>query len=425
MSSNTLGNTDFNAVNGAVPPPKGKATLQKDNKLKLAETPPDKFERTASPRKVGEEAETTATTVAEPKKDLLPILLGAFGAVAGVSALAVALFKKPAEAASTAEKLVDEVARKQIETLEKTVAIQTQELAGVKKGIQQTVDDAVSTANSGIKATLATHESNLDDFKRDARVELTDLGTRVSNIQKTVDCTKRRISSQEKGIEEITQRLDATIPVIGNNVVVDPSVKGYFVGNGLNNLAATLDKSEALNNSVTQLTNYIKKGVLPKGGFENIEVDSFIHQLFDYLKETQSTTGNTTYSLIHKMSHILVEVPTSGYDIFTIDPTKKLPKADYLPALMHTLEYVQNVYNGVPTDENIFKLTSSAFISEKELKQKINAVLDAAAKENSGSKEKVNQAQADLMTWLEDTFTKTKSEIFEMNTNGKNPFVIN
>ena len=92
---------------------------------------------------------------------------------------------------------------------------------------------------------------------------------------------------------------------------------------------------------------------------------------------------------------------------------------------MHTLEYVQNVYNGVPTDENIFKLTSSAFISEKELKQKINAVLDAAAKENSGSKEKVNQAQADLMTWLEDTFTKTKSEIFEMNTNGKNPFVIN
>lgn len=377
---------------------------------------------------MGEEAETTATTVAEPKKDVLPLVFSGL-ALAGTVGLGLfTLFKKPAEAASTAEKLVDDVARKQIETLEKTVATQAQELAekatrielaGVEKGIQQTVDDAVNTATLGIQATLATHESNLDDLRRDAGVALIDLDTRVSDIQKTVDRTKQQITSQEKGIEGITQRLDATIPVIGNNVVVDPSVKHYFVGDGLNNLAVTLDKSEALNNSVTQLTNYIQKGVFPTGGFENIEVDSFIHQLFDYLKETHSTMGNTTYSLIHKMSHILDEVPRSGYDIFTINPTKKLPKADYIPALMDTLEYVQNVYNGVPTDENIFKLTSSAFISEKELKQKINAVLDAAAKENGGSKEKVNQAQANLMTWLENIFTKSRVENF--NANNKAP----
>ena len=88
---------------------------------------------------------------------------------------------------------------------------------------------------------------------------------------------------------------------------------------------------------------------------------------------------------------------------------------------MDTLEYVQNVYKGVPADENPFRLNCSAFISEKELNQKITAVLDAAAKDKGGSVEQVKTAQIALVEYLENIFTKSRVENFNANTHGKNP----
>ena len=216
MSSNTLSNSDFNAVNGAVHPPIiRKATLQKDNKVKLAENKPDKFERTVSPRKVGEDTETTATTVAEPKKDVLPTVLGAIGAVTGITALAVAFFKKPAEATKTAEKLVDDVAKTEIKKLQGEVADLTTKLSekasktdldGVKAGIEGTVEKLAEQIKK-LREEILINESNqslrsqrIEDLQGGHTLAIQAMQERLEEIDPRIGGGKIRVSARIKAL---------------------------------------------------------------------------------------------------------------------------------------------------------------------------------------------------------------------------------
>ena len=144
MSSNTLGNTDFNPINGVVPPPKGKATLQKDDKLKLAPSQPDKFEKTtASPRKTAEatltkQAEETPTPVATKQGNqwLLPVAGSCVGVLLAIGAFFVGKGQAEKEAGEMIGKAAGETGKSLTDLGAKAGEVATEMPKAIKKQLQ-------------------------------------------------------------------------------------------------------------------------------------------------------------------------------------------------------------------------------------------------------------------------------------------------
>ena len=187
MSSNTLGNTDFNPINGVVPPPKGKATLQKDDKLKLAPSQPDKFEKTtASPRKTAEatltkQAEETPTPVATKQGN--PWLLPVAGSVAGLILSGIMFFVGKDLATKEALKVVREKsgqlgddAEKLGANIAKAIKDAKQPASGEVVGLTKEMTDELQAMLKGDDAKLegiALVKAGIEHLKKEITVQQT------------------------------------------------------------------------------------------------------------------------------------------------------------------------------------------------------------------------------------------------------------
>ena len=413
MSSNTLGNTDFNPINGAVPPPKGKATLPKADKIKLTQSQPDKFERATSPRKTTDDAETTAT-VTEPKKDVLPLVFSGL-ALAGTIGLGLfTLFKKPEEATKTAETLVDDVARKQIETLEETVATQAQELAekasnadltDVQNGIEQVVKKIVKAERAEIHSVV---DRQIITNVKQVTEKITAVDNNVKVLEQKHETALDDIRHQSQTIRGLKEQLDQ-IPMIGGNIVVHPETEALFTAPQ----KLTQTKGKSIDNNPSSWTSELMQKISKfnaearKGVEERetgVDVKELIKLAFNHLT-LEGTSGNP--GEMKALAKALELVNTN-----VADPYKK-----QLKNLAYALRAVSDIYEGKTTKEYVLSPLKE-YIALSELQEKANGVL-AFAKTNDVGKTKT--AQSELMTWLENIFTKTKPEIFEMNTNGKKP----
>ncbi|MCX5919800.1 MAG: hypothetical protein NTW61_00515 [Candidatus Melainabacteria bacterium] len=166
MSSNTLGNTDFNPINGVVPPPKGKATLQKDDKLKLAPSQPDKFEKTtASPRKTAEatptkQAEETPTPVATKQGN--PWLLPVAGSVAGLILSGIMFFVGKDLATKEALKVVREKSGQLGDDAEKLGANIAKAIKDAKQPASEGVAGLTKEMTEQLQAILTGDQKKLE-----------------------------------------------------------------------------------------------------------------------------------------------------------------------------------------------------------------------------------------------------------------------
>ena len=414
MSSNTLGNTDFNPINGAVPPPKGKATLPKADKIKLTQSQPDKFERATSPRKTTDDAETTAT-VTEPKKDVLPLIFSGL-ALAGTVGLGLfTLFKKPEEATKTAEKLVDDVVKKQIKTLEETVEKQGRELAEkasnadlteVQNSIQQTVDSAVQTATEGIQKSV----DNLVEQKNTIQEAVLRHNETIQSHASKLENQDVALTANEKAIKALQAKVDL-IPMIGGNIVVHPEIKALFTApEKLTGLQMGVDRQSGgnpihseLQHKINAFTTEAVIGV--EEGETGVDVKGLIKLAFNHL-QLEGTPGHPG-----EMKALAKALNLTNENV--ADPYKH-----QLKALATALETVSRVYEGHSFKNETDGRLIYPIVSRKALVERANGVLNVA---KTNDIEATKTAQSELMTWLENIFTKTKPEIFEMNTNGKKP----
>ena len=190
MSSNTLGNTDFNPINGVVPPPKGKATLQKDDKLKLAPSQPDKFEKTtANPRKTAEatltkQAEETPTPVATKQGN--PWLLPVAGSVAGLILSGIMFFVGKDLATKEALKVVREKSGQLGDDAEKLGA-----------NIAKAIKDAKQPASEGVAGLTKEMTDELQAMLKgdDAKLE------GIALVKAGIEHLKKEITVQQTGFE--------------------------------------------------------------------------------------------------------------------------------------------------------------------------------------------------------------------------------
>ena len=409
MSSNTLGNTDFNPINGVVPPPKGKATLPKADKVKLTNNQPDKFERATSPRKTTDDAETT-TTVAEPKKDVLPLVLGAIGAVTGITALAVAFFKKPAEGA----KVVDEAAQKEIKALQGQITNLSADATKQAETLTQHGGDLwkhqveIDSKASGI--VYDAEIKTLTDAIVGVSLRLTDVeagqqqqAQQLSVLELAQEAINSIFGKAKVDIQAIQEQLAEIDPrIAGGTIRVSEKIKPLFSFGeyNVNNEAQIKFRNSALGQSVSNLHNQAMKYRDDNTQIPTIQSMDIIKKSFEHLRETNTQ-----------------ESPVGLYDLKLKIQGSSNPVDPYdkqLRAFVETLEGIEHYYSTGKVD----LLKSNAYFSKKELLIEAKKVLTAA---QTNEIEKTKTAQANLMTWLENIFTKTKPEIFEMNTNGKKP----
>ena len=132
MSSNTVGNNDFNTAGVTPLDAKKKTKAKKETELKLAKALPDSFERTA-PRDTAPEATTAPAPVVEAPQQgggggAIPIVLSVASLIgAGIAGWFAVSKGEEAKLAKT----VAEATQKEVKTLEKKVTDLTEQGAGV------------------------------------------------------------------------------------------------------------------------------------------------------------------------------------------------------------------------------------------------------------------------------------------------------
>jgi hypothetical protein len=350
---------------------------------------------------VGEEAETTATTVAEPKKDVLPLVFSGL-ALAGTVGLGLfTLFKKPAEATSTAGKVVDEVAQREIKELRETIATQAQELAEKAKKLTEKATEILEQQIQSL-----TSKINELELKQGNPTKLSQQETDI------IDYHRRTLERLEKELNAL-EREAYRSSTIGVDLIVNPAMKALFkVPLPMYDIWEKPYQYKAGENNTSKL-----KELVDAFGFEGregtrkekdpVKVLDLITEAFNHL-QNNGKSGHP--SEMKKLKHALMVE-----DKKVVDPYKK-----ELKALVKALDTIDKVYNGVSLDGRD-SLYSYPIVSSKELVEKANGVLNVA---KTNDVEKTKTAQAELMTWLEGIFTKTRLDHFNENTKGKTPITL-
>lgn len=167
MSSNALGTKDFNAINGAAPPPVRKATLQKDDKPQLTNNPADKFDRIS-------QAPQSQPKPTEKPNSLDPWMIAGASLLVSLGTVAVVasqVFKRPSEASKT----LTEASLKPI--VDRLTALEQSVLAGNTPDLK-----AVETLLQSLKKEIVdAHGAKLDDFQSKLLARITQLETKFQS----------------------------------------------------------------------------------------------------------------------------------------------------------------------------------------------------------------------------------------------------
>jgi hypothetical protein len=342
----------------------------------------------------------------------LPLIFSGL-ALAGTIGLGLfTLFKKPEEATKTAETLVDDVARKQIETLEKTVATQAQELTNratnadltdVQNGIEQVVKKIVKAERAEIYSVV---DRQIITNVKQVTEKITAVDNNVKVLEQKHETALDDIRHQSQTIRGLKEQLDQ-IPMIGGNIVVHPETEALFTAPQ----KLTQTKGKSIDNNPSSWTSELMQKISKfnaearKGVEERetgVDVKELIKLAFNHLT-LEGTSGNP--GEMKALAKALELVNTN-----VADPYKK-----QLKNLAYALRAVSDIYEGKATEEYVLSPLKE-YIALSELQEKANGVL-AIAKTNDV--EKTKTAQANLMTWLENIFTKRRVENF--NANNKAP----
>ena len=236
MSSNTVGNNDFNNISGAVPPPSRKVTLPKDKSPQLASSKPDSFER-ANPRDNTPEAPPTAETLAKTGgSSVIAIGLSAvslIGAgIAGWFAISKGEEAKLAKTAADAAKEEVGKLKTEISALGKNLTIEeveTKALELVNKALENHPDktkitEQINKAVAGkldkaqVEALLTTA---LKDHLNKAEIEKLIQSFTDAKVDKT------ELAKLEKALAKLAQALEEVRPTVGG-VRVSDEIKTLF-----------------------------------------------------------------------------------------------------------------------------------------------------------------------------------------------------
>ncbi|MCX5921595.1 MAG: hypothetical protein NTW61_09855 [Candidatus Melainabacteria bacterium] len=382
MSSNTVGNPDFNNISGAVPPPSRKVTLPKDKSPQLASSKPDSFER-ANPRDNTPEAPPTAETSAKTGgSSVIAIGLSAVSLIgAGIAGWFAVSKGGEAEAA---KKLATSLETK-VKTLEeKGLGVS---LADVETKIKAGID-ALSAkgegALAGVKAELEGKITNTfkDHPKKAEITELINLAVadklnrtefedRVQHL-----ANKGEVSVLNQFIDIIFERLDEIDPMLGGKRVSKTIADLFKAPTTLGETPFSKAAEIYRNDTSPDKTSF----TLIKAGLE-----------------TDLQTPSDLLGLQQQLHNLLRENTPS-------DPYKR-----QMGHLNWALEYVSRVFQGEEIIVNSGSLPKEVY---ETVILKAKAVMEVGQKEGATAEE-VKVAQKALVAELQQQFGKTHTEKFE------------
>ncbi|MCX5921567.1 MAG: hypothetical protein NTW61_09715 [Candidatus Melainabacteria bacterium] len=340
----------------------------------------------------------------------MPLVLGAIGAVTGITALAVAFFKKPAEGA----KVVDEAAQKEIKALQGQITSLSADATKQAETLAQHGGDLWKhQVEIDSKASGIVYDAERNTLKN----EIVGVSLRLAGVEAGQQQQAQQLSVLELAqeainsifgkakvdIQAIQEQLAEIDPrIAGGTIRVSEKIKPLFSFGEYNvSTEAQIEfRNSALGQSVSNLHNQAMKYRDDNTQIPTIQSMDIIKKSFEHLRDT-NTQGSPVGLYDLKLKIQGSSNPVDPYD-------------KQLRAFVETLEGIEHYYSTGKVD----LLKSNAYFSKKELLIEAKKVLTAA---QTNEIEKTKTAQANLMTWLEGIFTKTKPEIFEMNTNGKKP----
>ena len=375
MSSNTVGNHDFNTA-GITPLDAQKPKAKKEPTVKLTNAKLDSFERT--PRATAPEAQPTAE--ASAKTGGSNGIVGAvLGGIAAVTALGTAIF------------------------------------VGMKHGETQ---DALKLA----KTTAETAQKEAEKL----RTELSQTTKGITEDKVTTLITDA-IGTATNDVTELIQGINATVSELGETVQKDLKSIQTETATALDKKA---DKSELayLQNIVQAQSEELANGFPKIGGkdvsqdiwelFKPSEINGLTEESSDFAKAVlvfEDNTQRTTSLSLLKAGLDALEQDGHPGSIQTLLENLPLPQADYLDSYTVPFNHLRNVV--LPEITQIFGrdryiVSPWADHPYEPIFTKAQAVVEAAHKEEP-TVDEVKIAQKALVEELKNQFGKSKTEQFK------------
>jgi len=388
MSSNTVGNHDFNTA-GITPFDTKKPKAKKESPVKLATTKPDSFTK-VHPRDVAE-VDSTPVAAVQPsgnKAGLVGTILGATGLILGGVALWVGLSKGDAaelatKAAEAAKKEATEL-RARVETLGKGLTLEE-----IEEKIQQGVEDGINAIRTAGNKTLNDLEIDIDNVARQADRDTRELSAKVGV---DINAIRGELLNQEAHNEQTGKVIgDLQLAVQNLQDHLHPKVAGKDVSKEVLALFKPTPHDKSFD--TTPFAQAIKAYREDEKNTPASHSITVVKALFDQVNP----------ALPGDLSRLAGQLPT---DCQARDPYR----AEYqdlkeliLPNIFTLFKTGNKVERGISTfPQEIYDTIMT----------KAQAVVDAASQAED-SPANVKKAQAELVEALKNQFGKTKTERFK------------
>jgi hypothetical protein len=396
MSSNAVGNNEFNAV-GLTPLNAKKPQAKKETKGTLPSAQPDSFER-AKPRTMTEEETATVETPAKQggNNGLLGTVLGSLGLlVASGTAIFVGVKYGEMDKALKATTQLAESAQKEVVRLEKQLT---------EKASVEYVDESIALVENGSKAARDVLKNGINkalETKADKQI-VTEINGSVAQLE-TNSPTKAFV---------VNEALESNEDIWGSPL---PTTE----------LAATQPFQTLPNENLE--TKILPEAPKPSAVVVQRTFPSEVQPLFQFpdkleeppaflalkKKQQDGEDGVTSLDLINNIfSFIDDELPTDIAKLSYCASPGQVRDDEYqgqMSILARTASAVSEFYRGKITEEELTR-SLNGFLSDAD---KEAIVPRAQAVVNGKTPAEVKAAQKDLVTLLKETFGKTKAEQFK------------
>lgn len=383
MSSNTVGNHDFNTA-GITPFDAKKPQAKKESPVKLAAAKADSFTK-VHPRDVAE-VDSTPVAAVQPsgnKAGLVGTILGGLGTIVGGVALYFALSKGDAaevatKAAEAAKKEATEL-RAKVENLGKGLTLEE-----IEEKIQKGVEEGINAIKTAGGKTLNELEQDVDNVADGAKNYTDDLRKKVGV---DINAIRGKLLNQEAHNEQTNTAIeDLELELQNLRALVNPQVAGKDVSKDV----LALFK--------------------PTENPANFAETAFAKAVVEFEDKTKKTTS------LPFMREGLAMLDDHPGSIQTLIANFPLAQPDHLDSytiqfnnLRSTLTEINDVFTGKTELKDSWLQNG-----DKQLLEKTQAVVDAAGT-TPESLEAVKKAQTELVEALKETFGKTKTERFKVD----------
>lgn len=413
MSSNTVGNNDFNTAGVTPLDAKKKTKAKKETELKLAKALPDSFERTA-PRDTASEAPPTAETLAKTGgSSVIAIGLSAVSLIgAGIAGFLAFQKGGEAEAASKLAKAAQEDVVKLTKQLSETVSqsdMETylnDELITFVNGTRQALDEKlgkITTDTTQLVGNLAQ--------RVDKKVDKADLPQLVSDIE---------VNNLLK-LDKLKGELGLGSAKSASGETVNPAVSTATAST----VSSAVTK-RAFPAEVQPLFESVFTQEKPTIALLDAEIPEAYQQLVKEAKEAVQVRQNPhtetkptrLYSLAllqGAFEHIDFELPKDMAKLSYMLPQGIMESNDYrteIRSLAGTAGQISEFYQGNITKEGLIEALKGVNATD-EAKEAI--VVKAQAVVEGKNATEVKTAQRDLVTFLQETFGRSRVEQFEVD----------